>query len=339
MSSDAPTDADKKQFCQAAIAALDDPANVSQFQKDIEGIGASAVEIDQAFDRVSRGFKAMVDNHGSDFPEVAGYKNEWDAYQVRWVTNLWQSRDVASEMVAVLKRYDEVYLAMIDDIKTEGDLSDVVKEFTHFAAEEHLTSKTMANNFKVLETDVVGFGNRFSAYLEAKKAELDQQAITLKGQIDDIQKAIEGWNAKIVAALVALGAGLAAGLWTLVVTGFSLAVFIAERIKAELDLREKKAELEEVNRKQQALAELKTEYDGLKPDISLIAAKLVVFGNIWDSVSAQVQEFGTILEQGLSSLSDEGFRLQITLARKTCIPLRNGLANYAVNLDNSGLPK
>ena len=82
MSSDAPTDADKKQFCQAAIAALDDPANVSQFQKDIEGIGASAVEIDQAFDRVSRGFKAMVDNHGSDFPEVAGYKNEWDAYQV-----------------------------------------------------------------------------------------------------------------------------------------------------------------------------------------------------------------------------------------------------------------
>jgi hypothetical protein len=76
-------------------------------------------------------------------------------------------------------------------------------------------------------------------------------------------------------------------------------------VEAELDLRAKNAELAEVNRKQQALAELKTEYDGLKPDISLIAAKLVIFGNIWDSVSTQVKEFGAILETGMSSLTNE----------------------------------
>jgi hypothetical protein len=33
------------------------------------------------------------------------------------------------------------------------------------------------------------------------------------------------------------------------------------------------------------------------------------------------------------------FRLQVTLARKTCVPLRSGLAKYAINLENSPLPK
>ncbi|RXW15453.1 hypothetical protein EST38_g10409 [Candolleomyces aberdarensis] len=314
---------EKKEFAKAAIEALNDPQNLAQFEKDIENIGNSAVQIDQAFDRVSRGFKGMVDNHGSDFPEVAGYKREWDGYKVRWVKYLWQSRDVASEMTAVLRRYDEVFLSMIDDIQTESDLRDCVKEFIAFSKEEHTTSKTMANNFRTLESDVRGFGERFSAYLAAKKVELEQQAASLK----------------IVGALLALGAGLAAGLWSLVVTGISLAYFIAERIRAELELRKKKGELEEVNRKQRELAELKSRYDGLKPDIALIAEKLVVFGNIWDSVSTQIKEFGAILETGLDSLNNEEFRLQVTLARKTCVPLRNGLAKYAVNLENSSLPK
>ncbi|KAJ2924807.1 hypothetical protein H1R20_g12281, partial [Candolleomyces eurysporus] len=330
---------EKKEFAKAAIEALNDPQNLAQFEKDIENIGNSAVQIDQAFDRVSRGFKAMVENHGSDFPEVAGYRKEWDGYKVRWVRYLWQSRDVASEMTAVLRRYDEVFLSMIDDIKTESDLRDCVKEFVAFSEEEHTTSKTMANNFRTLESDVRGFGERFSTYLAAKKVELEQQATALKVEIDEIQKAIEGWNLKIIGALLSLGAGLAAGLWTLAVTGISLAYFIAERIRAEIELRKKQGELDEVNRKQRELAELKSRYDGLKPDIALIAEKLVVFGNIWDSVSTQIKEFGAILETGLDSLNNEEFRLQVTLARKTCVPLRNGLAKYAVNLEHSSLPK
>lgn len=117
------TDEEKKEFTKGAIEALNDPSNLAQFENDIENIGTTAVQIDQAFDRVSRGFKDMVDNHGSDFPEVAGYRSEWDGYKKvgaivfelhdfhaksisfqRWVQYLWQSRDVASEMTAVLRR-------------------------------------------------------------------------------------------------------------------------------------------------------------------------------------------------------------------------------------------
>jgi hypothetical protein len=53
----------------------------------------------------------------------------------------------------------------------------------------------------------------------------------------------------------------------------------------EKKLEKKQAELRVVNEKQQALAELKTQFDILKPDIALIADQLVLFGDIWDSVS------------------------------------------------------
>jgi hypothetical protein len=75
------TNEEKKEFAKAAIEALSNSENVRQFEKDIENIGTTAVQIDQAFDRVSRGFKAMVENHGKDFPEVAVYRNEWTSYK------------------------------------------------------------------------------------------------------------------------------------------------------------------------------------------------------------------------------------------------------------------
>ena len=54
---------------------------------------------------------------------------------------------------------------------------------------------------------------------------------------------------------------------------------------ADKKLETKQAELRRVNEKQQALAELKTQFDILRPDIALICDQLVLFGDIWDSVS------------------------------------------------------
>ncbi|EGN94764.1 hypothetical protein SERLA73DRAFT_187820 [Serpula lacrymans var. lacrymans S7.3] len=281
----------------------------------------------------------MVDKHGKDFPEVAGYKAEWDSYNKRWVKYLWDSRDVASEMSATLSRYDEVFLQLISEIKTDEDRKECIKELASFGSEKHQTSAQMAGNFRNLEADVRGFGERFATYLEQKKVELEQLATTLKTDIDALQEQIKNWNEKIAAGLMAMGAGLALSFWTLIITGSAIAYFIAQRIKAEKALNAKKTELAEVNRKQRALAELKTRFDGLKPDIALICEKLIIFGNIWQSVSTQCAEFGSHLEKGMDALNDEEFRLQVTLARKTCTPLRNGLRKYATTLEHSPLPK
>jgi hypothetical protein len=50
-------------------------------------------------------------------------------------------------------------------------------------------------------------------------------------------------------------------------------------------LNGKEQELAIVNQKQEALAHLQTEFDGVKPDIDLICQRLVLFAEIWSSVS------------------------------------------------------
>src|SRR5271156_3200495 len=79
--STASTQEESIEYAKGAIEVLQDDEQVRKFEEDVEKVSVSAIQIDQAFDRVSRGFKDMVDNHGSDFPGIARYKGEWDGYQ------------------------------------------------------------------------------------------------------------------------------------------------------------------------------------------------------------------------------------------------------------------
>lgn len=58
---------------------------------------------------------------------------------------------------------------------------------------------------------------------------------------------------------------------------------------APLDLADqlsaKQNALADVNRKQEALAHLQSDFDGVKPDINLICEKLSLFTEIWAQVS------------------------------------------------------
>lgn len=51
------------------------------------------------------------------------------------------------------------------------------------------------------------------------------------------------------------------------------------------ELKGKQDALEDVNRRQEALAKLATEFEDVKPSITQICEKLVLFGEIWLSVS------------------------------------------------------
>jgi len=333
-----PLSADESiEFARGAIEILEDPDHVRQFEQDIEEVSVAAIEIDNSFDRVGRSFQDMVNKHGHDFPELAGFKREWDGYKDRWVTYLWSSRDVASEMSAVLQRYDQVFLQMIESIKTDQDRQDVIQELLSFSNESHQAAAQMSINFKNLSADVRGFGSRYATYLEQKSVELDREAKLLQADITLLQEQIQSWTEAIIAGLLAMGAGLVISFWTLIVTGTAVAYMIAKRIQAERELQSKQVQLAQVNLRQQALAELKTEFDILKPDIALIADRLIVFGNIWQTVSTESRAFGAHLEKGMQALDDEEFRLQVTLARKSCTPLRLGLARYATALSRSSL--
>lgn len=51
-----------------------------------------------------------------------------------------------------------------------------------------------------------------------------------------------------------------------------------------MKLQEAQRDLAEVNAMQEALANIKTQFDGQKPDIHFICDKLKLFGDVWQNV-------------------------------------------------------
>lgn len=126
------------------------------------------------------------------------------------------------------------------------------------------------------------------------------------------------------------------GLLGVVAAAAVLVFLLAERVSAEVRLARARQALAVVNAQQQALARLKGDFDGLKPDINLICERLVMFGEIWQSVRTESIRFQTHLKLGMDAVSDARFRQEVRLARDTCGPLQAGLEKYAAQLGTRG---
>ncbi|KAJ2914562.1 hypothetical protein MD484_g5813, partial [Candolleomyces efflorescens] len=307
-SAQGPTDAEVIAYCDAAIAELE--STPTDFEKNVQEVGVWANDIDASFDQTTRKFSDIVKKYGKDFPELKGYSDEWQGYNKRWVANLLLSRDVASEQAGVLNRFDNVFLEIVQEIETDQDREDAIVELQNFVEEDHSSSQEMSQAFHVLKRDIDHFVVRLDTYLADKKVELLNAAKTLRADIDSLQAQISDLDKQVI---------------RLAVASTALGKLQVERNNKARQLEQKEKELADVNRKQQALAQLQTDIDGLKPDISLICERLVLFGEIWSS---------TILKGGLGAKTNKAFIKQVELARKTCTPTRIGLERYATELEN-----
>ncbi|KAJ2912041.1 hypothetical protein MD484_g8367, partial [Candolleomyces efflorescens] len=330
-----PSQEEQDQYINGAIKSLGDPEQVVQFQQNVEEVGVWANDVDAAFDRVTRGFVDIVAKYGKDFPGLSAFLADWKTYNTRWVALLLLSRNVASEQIG----FDQVFLDLIETIKTEKDRLDAITELQSFIDEDHSQPGNMAEGFMDLKNDIDDFVVRFDAYVAEKGAELEQQAKSLQAEIDVLRAQIMKLDLEILAATVALlagaeGAATLIGILGVIVAGTILAVKIGERSNKSNQLSRKRKELEEVNRKQVALAHLATDFNGLRPDISLVCDKLVMFGEIWQSVRSQSIRFQTHLKLGMEAVHEERFLQEIELARDTCPPLEEGLLRYATKLEN-----
>lgn len=68
------------EFFDNATRDLQDPEKAKGYQANIEQVGVWANEVDASFDRVTRGMEDMVQRYGSKFPELAGFRDDWNGY-------------------------------------------------------------------------------------------------------------------------------------------------------------------------------------------------------------------------------------------------------------------
>ncbi|CCM00800.1 uncharacterized protein FIBRA_02842 [Fibroporia radiculosa] len=330
-----PTDDEKAKFTSDALGELRKDDQVKIFEDNVKQVGVWANQVDAAFDNVTRGFESMNTKYGQQFPEISAYLNEWKGYKGSWVQYLANSRNVASTHITILRRFDQVFLNMVENIKTDQDRVAVIGELQKFIDEKHDDSTQMSQDFLNLKRDIEAFVGRFDQWIVDKGVQLEAQANQLIQDINGLQGEISALDKKINDATIALSAmGMSLNIFGLIVAGSVLASYKSDRNSKAADLAKKKKDLADVNQKQTDLANLKTEFNGLKPDIMLICEKLVLFAEIWSSVQSQTIQFQEHLKGGTGSETNIRFRMEVQLARAVCSPLVNGLAQYSTVLEN-----
>ncbi|ELU37338.1 Reovirus sigma C capsid domain-containing protein [Rhizoctonia solani AG-1 IA] len=327
------------EFVQGVIDELDNDSGQGKFAENVSQVAQWAAQVDESFSKVTYGLKDMNDKYGTTFPPLRTFLSEWQGYNQRWTTHLALSRDVASEHAAVLQRFDNVFLYMVKSIETDQDRKDVIVELESFANENHGDSQRMAEGFRSLKRDIEGYVVRFDAWVQTTSTELKQQAQDLQKVIEDLQAKIEELDKKVRRACLPTVRFLKPefridhrGYRRIIgqcccyrnsrrIAGTTLAIALAERIgelgllcnpfqlgyviaDKTITLSNKRQELAEVNRQQEALAHVKTAFDGLKPDIALICQKLSLFGEIWSSVQAQTRAFQETLRGGMEAVTN-----------------------------------
>jgi hypothetical protein len=330
-----PSEEEQIEFAKAALEELRDPAQKPQFAENVKEVGTWANEVDAAFDRVTRGFVSLTEKYGAQFPDLSTYLDRWKTYEARWIQYLRDSRDVASTHIAILRRFDKIFLELVESIVTNQDRLDVIKELQQFIDEDHSDSIRLSQNFLNLKRDIEYFVEEFGQWIVDKGVELEAEATRLKLVIQGLQEEIQVLDKKIEDAIIALAvAGALLNIIGLIVACSVLAAFKSQRNGKAADLLRNQAALAEVNQKQEALAHIKTEFDGLRPDIALICNRLVLFSEIWSSVRSQTMQFQEHLKGGEGAETNLRFKLEVRLAREVCLPLMDGLQKYADELEN-----
>ncbi|KIJ58204.1 hypothetical protein HYDPIDRAFT_34399 [Hydnomerulius pinastri MD-312] len=322
---------EKIKFLEDAVEALKDKGNVEKFTEAIKVIGRAAVYTDEAFDKINRTLLKFVEESGSDFPEIKGYQTRWAGYQTvrpsscdslvcgqfkldiipnqTWQKNLKDSRDLANVASADYQRYNKIFLEIVDRIKTASDIPEAAEALKGFSEETPPPTLGLSEKFQTLQRDVAEFKTDFDEYVKNKGVKLKKEAEELAEKIDGLEKDIVDLDKKIKDATIALAVTTPFFWIGGIVAGSMLAKYNSERKgiltddpsafapDKQADLDKAKTDLEDVNRKQKALAHIKSEFDGLTPSFTIISLSLGIFADTWASFHGQALQFSSTLSK------------------------------------------
>ncbi|GAB1526592.1 hypothetical protein RhiTH_009760 [Rhizoctonia solani] len=141
-----------------ALAALSDSNEVAKFKESIKESARLAKEIDDVFNQQAQILLGLI---------VVGLwplYQEWINLRERWRDCLRFSCQVALDTAEILKRFDQVYLAQVEAIKSDEDRLKAIAAIEPFITELEQNDKSaeMSRKFLDLKRDVAAFGEKYT---------------------------------------------------------------------------------------------------------------------------------------------------------------------------------
>ncbi|KIJ63530.1 hypothetical protein HYDPIDRAFT_29328 [Hydnomerulius pinastri MD-312] len=351
-----PDEEERIEFLQTAIHSLADSGNVAVFKNAMKTFGDGVIKAATSFKRVSDTFLDLVERYGDRFRELEKWENDWGGLRNHWDAIIGSSQSLATRSGIGYRWYDEFLLQKIQEAKTREDIARITQELKTFSNEELIgIPSNLSDMFLKLRRDIEWFRDGFYEYLDKEGIQVSEKAEGLRLAIEGLQKDILSLNEKKTRPLYSrllLGGGQvsatsAAPYYTLnlpdteyfppfsqpvgaAIAGTILGNLCSDRDGKYRELAEKEADLELVNRDQQALAYIRSQFDSVGPDFINICKTLNILTNTWAAFHGQALQFSHVIEKLTNPKQFPlEFQLQVQLARQIAKPLEESLRDYA----------
>ncbi|QRW21017.1 hypothetical protein RhiXN_06006 [Rhizoctonia solani] len=366
--------AEKSKAQAAVIEELKKKTTTAELLDEIKQLSAFSIAIDKDFDKVYRAF-GEVDNSGFNFPRKL--QPEWKVIKDRWTKLLWDSRSTATKIQVQLDDFHDVIVPKIRAFLAAGHppafapfyfvpLRDELRAFRERdpVKEAKVDAQGNSTAFLELQRDLEHFKTTFNDFTKAERAKLEAQISSVKGQINSLIIEIRKCDDTIRRLGILLGVTI---VGTAIAAGFSLFAFgilgpfiavkvlivgaiavIAEKVALintirrkndlQAQLRAKEAELRGLEAKLELLKKIEALLEAQRSSISDIAYRIASFTHIWSVMANDALYFETALAN-LSEGSADDVQTRLNAISAVYLPLKQGLTSYAIQVDNSGIPK
>ncbi|KAG8717480.1 hypothetical protein FRC08_007365 [Ceratobasidium sp. 394] len=184
--------------------------NPGQYVTNVSNLSSKSITVDEAMARAVREARDYSGKYSSDFTLVTQLKDALEQFEPRWIESVQDSRDAASALAGFLKRFHDVFLAMINDVESSQDAKDVIAEFKSFLGgprPSHNYSLESTPGPKKAFEDIEGLmdqeSNHVISIMEDSKnwrkaiQELKQKLPEVQKGVQQVQSALEKYATKL----------------------------------------------------------------------------------------------------------------------------------------------
>jgi predicted nucleic acid-binding Zn-ribbon protein len=360
------TEDTKAKAMDAAANSFTNPSVQNALKLDLEKFTANAKQLEGLFDTVYR------DLQGFDTKKLsAPLAPTWLTYKTRYRKQLWDSRDLATEIATGCEQFSTAIIPLATSVENTGSNSEASKQYLKEVTDSLVfyidqnkinteKAKAQADGFNALKADVKAFSDNFEKFGDGLLQQNQAEIKNLESSIAAARTALDDVNKKVIAAGIALGLSLlvtaalifipvvgwaAVGVGVAAVAGSAAALGVfesqAKKLRDQISTETKrKAELEDQN---QQILKIRDALKRMKTDkVDHIVNGLGYFEEIWNGVNSDCVSIKKYLDDILAA-SGKPVPMPLIMvmylknANTLYIGLAKALRDYSVGLVNAGV--